>query len=174
MTDSMAQHSGLQGLAVWSKAKDFAVFVCSQVLSKFPDEEKYSLKSQLRRSAQSIPANIAEGYGRFYYQSNIHFCYIARGSLEELISQIVLAHDQGYLSNDLFQLEIKKANSLVVLINGYISYLKRSKQGEHEPGSEYVSEEQVTYQADRENSNGSRFSDFDSRLSDFNSHAEGS
>ncbi len=164
----------LERLEVWNKSRELVSDIYKLIIPILPETEKFNLIAQMRRAATSIPSNIAEGYGRFYYQSNIHFCYIARGSLEELISQIVLAHDQGYLSNDLFQLEIKKANSLVLLINGYISYLKRSKQGEHEPGSEYVSEEQVTYQADRENSNGSRFSDFDSRLSDFNSHAEGS
>ncbi len=164
----------LERLEVWYKSRELVSDIYKLIIPILPETEKFNLIAQMRRAATSIPSNIAEGYGRFYYQSNIHFCYIARGSLEELISQIVLAHDQGYLSNDLFQLEIKKANSLVLLINGYISYLKRSKQGEHEPGSEYVSEEQVTYQADRENSNGSRFSDFDSRLSDFNSHAEGS
>lgn len=164
----------LERLEVWNKSRELVSDIYKLIIPILPETEKFNLIAQMRRAATSIPSNIAEGYGRFYYQSNIHFCYIARGSLEELISQIVLAHDQGYLSNDLFQLEIKKANSLVLLINGYISYLKRSKQGEHEPGSEYVSEEQVTYQADRENSNGSRFSDFDSRLSDFNSLTEGS
>lgn len=164
----------LERLEVWNKSRELVHDIYKLIIPILPETEKFNLIAQMRRAATSIPSNIAEGYGRFYYQSNIHFCYIARGSFKELISQIVLAHDQGYLSNDLFQQEIKRANSLVLLINGYISYLKRSKQGEHEPGSECVSEEQVTYQADSENSNGSRFSDFDSRYSDFNSRTKGS
>ena len=92
------------------------------------------LSYQIRHSVQSIPANIAEGHGRYYYQDNVRFCYIARGSLEELLSHLVLAHDLGYLQNELFEGLAQQGKSLARLINGYISYLKRSKQGANEPG----------------------------------------
>jgi len=68
------QDRGLETLQVWQRAMAFAVKVCRQVLPSLPSQEKWSLVNQLRRSVQSIPANIAEGYGRFYYQESIRFC----------------------------------------------------------------------------------------------------
>jgi four helix bundle protein len=117
-----------------------------EVLPSLPPEEKFNLNSQIRRAATSVPANIAEGYGRFYYQSNIQFCYIARGSLEELLSHLVLVHDLGFLQNELYLKIIEEGNNLVILINGYIAYLKKTKHGEKEPGnSNFIREENVTY-----------------------------
>ena len=65
---------GLEKLNVWLKAKNLAVFVYKRVLPSLPDSEQYNLTGQIRRAASSIPANIAEGYGRFYYQDTIRFC----------------------------------------------------------------------------------------------------
>ena len=115
--------AGLEKLDVWCKARDFAVRVNKEVLRLFPPEEKWSLKQQIRRSSQSIPANIAEGHGRFYFQDKVRICYIARGSLEETQSHIVYAYKVGYISETLYtSLEIVGEN-LNRLINGYISFL---------------------------------------------------
>ena len=129
--------SGLEKLDVWCKARDFAVRVHKEVLPLLPPEEKWSLNQQLRRSSQSIPANIAEGHGRFYFQDNVRFCYIARGSLEETLSYIVYAQKVGYLSEFLFKSFALDGENLTRLINGYIAFLKRSKQGATEPGANY-------------------------------------
>lgn len=72
----------LETLNTWVKAKEFALRVYREILPLLPAEEKWSMAQQIRRSTNSVPANIAEGYGRFHYQDNIRFCYIARGSLE--------------------------------------------------------------------------------------------
>jgi four helix bundle protein len=128
--------TGLERLNTWVKAKEFALKIYSQILPLLPAEEKFILGSQIRRAATSIPANIAEGYGRFYYQSNIQFCYNARGSLEELLSHLILSHDLGYLPNEVFAAITAEGNNLVILINGYIAYLKKSKQGENELGNQ--------------------------------------
>lgn len=93
---------GLERLEAWSKSKDFALRLYREVLPLLPQEEKWSLNQQLRRSANSIPANIAEGYGRFYYQDNIRFCYNARGSLEESLSHLVMALEMNYIPRVLF------------------------------------------------------------------------
>lgn len=79
---------GLNRLEVWKRSKDFALRIYREVLPALPAEEKWNLAQQLRRSSISISANIAEGYGRFYYQDNVRFCYIARGSLEETLSHL--------------------------------------------------------------------------------------
>ncbi len=128
---------GLARLTTWKKAKDFTVLIYMEAVTKLPPEEKWGLASQLRRSAASIPANIAEGYRRFYYQENIRFCYIARGSLEETLSHLILTHDLSYLPTETFQKLVGRGDELVRMINGYIEYLKRSRQGANEPGATY-------------------------------------
>jgi four helix bundle protein len=140
------QDKGLETLQVWQKAMAFAVKVCRQVLPSIPSQEKSSLVDQLRRSVQSIPANIAEGYGRFYYQESIHFCYIARGSLEETFSHITLAQQLHYLNDETFQSLASEIQEIRRMLNGYISFLKTSKRGASEPGASLaVHEEQVSY-----------------------------
>jgi four helix bundle protein len=95
----------------------------------------------LRRSATSIPANIAEGHGRYYYQDNVRFCYNARGSLEETLSHIYFCLQVRYISEELYQEFEQVGEKLTQLLNGYINYLKRSKQGVKEPGVYYVVQE---------------------------------
>lgn len=127
---------GLNRLQLYEVAQDLAKFIYRNVLSQLPDEEKWGLTSQMRRAAASIPANIAEGYGRYYYQETIRFCYLARGSLMELVSHFELAVDQGYLSDEITSIFEKKSESTLKLIHGYISYLKHIKRGSNEPGSQ--------------------------------------
>lgn len=134
---------GLEKLDVWRKARDFAVRIYREALPLLPVEEKWGLAQQIRRSAQSIPANIAEGYGRFYYQDNIRFCYIARGSLEETLSHLSLASKTSHLSEEVYLSLIKDGNALDQLINGYIAYLKRSRIGANEPGAPVSTREET-------------------------------
>ncbi len=124
----------LERLEAWTKSKDFALRVYREVLPLLPKEEKWNLEQQLRRSVLSIPANIAEGFGRYYYQDNVRFCYNARGSLEESLSHLVVACEVGFISQALFDSLEQDGEHLSQLISGYIAYLKRSKQGEGEPG----------------------------------------
>jgi len=65
--------------------------VCYQVTRTFPKEEMYGMVSQIRRSAASIPANIAEGYGREYRAEYIQFLRTAQGSLKELETHLILS-----------------------------------------------------------------------------------
>lgn len=130
--------SGLEKLDVWCKARDFAARVHKEILPLLPAEEKYALSQQIRRSSQSIPANIAEGHRRFYFQENVRFCYIARGSLEETLSHIVYAHKVGYVLEQIYKSFSVDGENLNRLINGYIGFLKKSKQGANEPGANYA------------------------------------
>ena len=133
----------LETLETWKKAKEFALRVYREILPLLPSEEKWSLNQQLRRSSNSIPANIAEGYGRFYYQDNIRFCYNARGSLEETLSHLAMCHELKYVPTTLFDSLEQDGEKLTQLINGYIGYLKRSKQGQNEPGADHSVQEDV-------------------------------
>lgn len=161
---------GLKRLKVWCEARELAVEVYKTVIPCLPPEEKWALSSQLRRSAASIPANIAEGYGRFYYQANVQFCYNARGSLEETISHILLAAEIGYFPPEKVDSILQKADALALLLNGYIAYLKRSKKGSDETKpSHQTNEEPIEYVAVDQISNESTLGFDDSQLSTLDS-----
>ena len=68
------------------------------LLKSFPKEENYALCDQLRRAVISIPSNIAEGMGRTSVKEQIHFIEIAFGSLNEVMCQIEIAQDLGYIT----------------------------------------------------------------------------
>jgi len=127
---------GLERLEVWKKAKDLSIRVYKEVLPLLPKEAKWSLAQQLRRAVFSIPTNIAESHGRYYYQETIRFCYIDRGSLEETYSYIILARDLSFISIELYNDINKNIEELIRLINGYIIYLKQCKRGFDEPGAQ--------------------------------------
>jgi four helix bundle protein len=83
-------------LIVWKKSYSLCLDIY-RISGKFPKEEKFTLVSQIRRSAVSVPSNIAEGYGRKTTADYIRFLYIAYGSLSELETQIMLSGDLNYL-----------------------------------------------------------------------------
>lgn len=81
----------LKELKIWTKSIELAVEVY-KASEAFPKEEKFGLTSQLRRSAVSIPSNVAEGAGRNSKNEFIHFLGIANGSSYELQTQLVISH----------------------------------------------------------------------------------
>ncbi|HMO50403.1 MAG TPA: four helix bundle protein [Kiritimatiellia bacterium] len=83
-------------ILAWQKSDDLTVAVYDATRD-FPREEIYSLTSQMRRSAYSVPANIAEGASRSSKKDYLHFLYIARGSLSELAYFIHLSKRLRYL-----------------------------------------------------------------------------
>jgi four helix bundle protein len=86
-------------LIAWQKAMDFAAGVYCLV-GKFPAKETYGLWSQLTRAAASVPANIAEGKARGTTKDYSHFLSVARGSLMEAETHLLLAIRVGYISDD--------------------------------------------------------------------------
>lgn len=123
----MTQNQGLETLEIWQKAVDFAVELCQEVLPMIPQEEKWALSSQMRRASQSISANIAEGYGRYNYQETIHFCYIARGSMAETKTHLILAHRLGYINETIHNRYQARLVELGKMLHGYIAHLRKQK-----------------------------------------------
>ncbi len=122
------KNQGLETLEIWQKAVDYAVDVCQNVIPHFPPDEKWALTSQLRRSVQSISANIAEGYGRYSHQETIHFCYIARGSMAETKTHLILAHRLGYIPTPVHQKYQADLIQLGKMLHGYINHLRNQKR----------------------------------------------
>lgn len=112
-------------LEVWKEAR-ILVNIIYQISKLFPKEEMYGLTSQIRRSAVSVPSNIAEGCGRRTSADTIRFLHIARGSLYELETQLYLAVDQNYLEKDEFKPMLNQILKCKKLINGFIKYYKNN------------------------------------------------
>ncbi|TQE99074.1 MAG: four helix bundle protein [Spiribacter salinus] len=87
---------GHRDLTTWQHAMTLARLVY-EATATFPNKETYGLVAQMRRAAVSIPSNIAEGAGRGTPAEFRHFLRVARGSLSELETQLLLAEDFGYL-----------------------------------------------------------------------------
>lgn len=93
--------SSFRELTVWNKAYSLTLKVYS-VTKTFPKEEQYNFVSQIRRSALSIPSNIAEGHARKGKKEFTQFLYIAFGSASELETQLLLSRDLKYVSESDF------------------------------------------------------------------------
>jgi four helix bundle protein len=85
-----------------------------ELTSRFPQQEIFGLTSQIRRAAVSVPSNLAEGAGRASKKEFAHFVHVARGSLNEMETQLLLAQELSYcrLSDDLLQ-DIERLHALL-------------------------------------------------------------
>jgi four helix bundle protein len=101
----------LKELKIWNKAIDLSVDIY-QVTINFPKEETYSLTSQIRRAAISIPSNISEGAGRNSNKEFIHFLGIANGSSYELQTQLIISNKLGLLTNEALQPLLKEIEEI--------------------------------------------------------------
>ena len=110
-------------LEVWKESIELVKLIYT-ITEEFPKSELYGLTSQLRRSAISVPSNIAEGCARNSDKELIQFLYISLASLAELETQIVIAKELSYLNN-LDNIDIEnKITSVKKMLLGLIKYLK--------------------------------------------------
>lgn len=84
-------------LIAWQRADDLFITLHKLSIKSFPSFERYELGSQLRKAAYSVPANIAEGYGRRHKRERLHFLNIAAASLAEVAYCVHAASRLGYL-----------------------------------------------------------------------------
>jgi len=110
-------------LIVWQKAYKLSLEIY-KISKTFPKSEIYGLSSQIRRSAISIPSNIAEGYSRKHTGEYLQFLSIALGSASELETQLMLARDLKYISEDIFQNTISLLTEVSKMLNTLITSLK--------------------------------------------------
>jgi four helix bundle protein len=104
-------------LIAWQKSMRFVVEVY-KATKLFPREELFGLTNQLRRAAVSIPSNIAEGQGRATTADFRRFLSIALGSCAEIETQLMLAHDLGYLDESSSGRLIERVSEVARLLNG--------------------------------------------------------
>ncbi|MEX0954493.1 MAG: four helix bundle protein [Rhizobiaceae bacterium] len=104
-----------QDLIVWQQAMDLVVLIY-KLTKSWPKEELYGLTNQVRRAAISVPANIAEGYGRESSASYQHFLRVAQGSLKELETHLLIAARTGMSTNSAVQPAMSASESVGKLL----------------------------------------------------------
>ena len=112
-----------EDLEVYKAAREFRKAMYA-VTRRPPDFERYELGSQVRRAAGSLTNNMAEGHGRFHYPDQIRFFLHSRGSLEQLVDDLNTCLDENYLSSDQVAKLKEQARGVLILINGYLRYLR--------------------------------------------------
>jgi four helix bundle protein len=112
-------------LVAWQKSMDLVTEVY-RTSQGFPKEEIFGLTSQIRRSAVSVPSNIAEGNARTSKKEFQYFLSNARGSLAELETQILIAHQLAYINETAKNQMLDRLWEVGRILNGLLSSLKKS------------------------------------------------
>lgn len=110
-------------LTLWTESIELAVFIY-ELTDKFPKEEEFGLKSQLRRAAVSIPSNISEGLTRRTNANKIHFLNISNGSLSEIDTQLEISLRLKFINQKDFEAIESKIITTQKLLSGLIRSLK--------------------------------------------------
>ena len=110
-------------LDVWKFSIELVTMVY-YFTSNFPKDEIFGLTNQMRRASVSIPSNVAEGAARKSEKEFIQFLYIALGSQQELDTQLLIALNLKFISQNDYNEVIEKIQSVGKLLNGLIKYLK--------------------------------------------------
>lgn len=111
-------------LRIWKES----IKLCSEVYkltASFPSSEKYGILSQLQRASASVGANIAEGFGRYYFKDKVRFFYNARGSLYETQNFLLLCVELNYLEKIEVDYFITQYNLLSKSIHAFINSIQK-------------------------------------------------
>ncbi len=124
MTDVRASIESHRDLVVWQKSMNLAV-AAYHLTDTFPVHERYGLTSQIRRSCASIPANIAEGYGRESAGAYAQQLRVAQGSLKEFETHVELAHRVGMLDEPTLLSVLKNSEEIGKMLRSLIRAIER-------------------------------------------------
>ncbi len=116
----------LEDLQIYNLAMEMADTIRNSVI-RWEYFHKDTIGKQLVRSADSIAANLSEGFGRYHYKENKQFCYYARGSLFETKTWIVKAHNAKLFSNEEFVNYNSRIEELSIKLNAYIKSIGRNQ-----------------------------------------------
>lgn len=119
------QVKSFEELECWKAAVEVRKFI-AEIIKKYPATEKYDLIDNMKRASRSATRNIAEGYGRFHYKENIQFCRHSRGSLYELVDDLITSKDENFISDEEYTKGRVKIDKALAILNGYINYLNKA------------------------------------------------
>jgi len=111
-----------QDMPIWQESMGIAVKIF-EISEPFPKKEDYGLTSQIRRSALSIPANIAETFGRYHIKDKINFYYFARGSVTETQSHLIYCKKVKYTTPETVDQLISELEEICKSLNNIIKTL---------------------------------------------------
>lgn len=117
---------GFYELEIWKKGYELLIEIY-RITVTFPKEEKYSLTNQMRNSANSVIANIAESHGRYYFADKVRVLYTSRGEGEETRSHLRVALGLEYINEKTFDFLDKEYEGLLKGISAYIRSLNLKK-----------------------------------------------
>ncbi|MCP5361799.1 MAG: four helix bundle protein [Hyphomicrobiales bacterium] len=120
-------HKSYEDLKVWRKSRGLAGRIYN-ITRVFPKEEQFGMTTQMRRSAVSVPSNIAEGCGRNQYGEFLQFLGIASGSLAELHTQLLIASDVGLLAESELNVLEQEIVTIGKMLSGLKNSIKQSKR----------------------------------------------
>lgn len=120
----MASIKSYKELNSWKKGMEMVTEIY-KVTKLFPKSEQYGLTSQIRRAAVSVPSNIAEGFQRYSIKENIRFHKIAIASGAEVETQLLIAQNLGFVTNEDIDYVEKILNGVMKLLNKSIQKLKQ-------------------------------------------------
>ena len=115
-----------EDLEAWKAGRELRIFVFRQIVPILKNLKEFDLLDQIKRASRSVTHNIAEGHGRFHFLDNYRFCSQARGSLNEVLDQLITCHDDSLIQDDLYYSGRDHFNKTLRILNGYMSWLKRS------------------------------------------------
>src|SRR5947207_9695870 len=115
-----------EDLEVYKGSREFRKAMYG-VARRLPDFEKFGLTSQIRRASVSLTNNIAEGHGRWHFLDHIKFVLQARGSLQELLDDLNVCEDEGYVQKPEVAERKQAGWHVLKVMNGYLRYLRDRK-----------------------------------------------
>ncbi len=122
----MSKIEKVEELISWQKSKDLTIEIY-KITKNSSFSKDFGLCNQIQRAAVSIPSNIAEGFGRGGNKEFLQFLSIAKGSLYELKTQLIIAFEIGYI-NDIEYNKLKNdSEEIGKLITGFMNYLSKSE-----------------------------------------------
>jgi len=126
-TSPIGQIRSFRDLLAWQKAMDLAV-QAYRLSHQLPAEERYALANQIRRSASSIPANIAEGAGRRNTGEYLQGLSVALGSLRELETHLTLASRLGFTALEASEAALATADEVARMLHGLMRSLRAKRR----------------------------------------------
>ena len=115
----------LEELEVYQLAESFSDEIWFIVI-KWDYFAKDTIEKQIVRSADSIGANIAEGYGRYHYKENKNFCYFSRGSIIETKDWLKKSRDRQLITEEQFNILFEKLQTIHLKLNAYLKFIGKS------------------------------------------------
>jgi four helix bundle protein len=122
----------LEELEVYQLAEDFSEKIW-KVVAGWDYFAKDTVGKQMVRSADSISANIAEGYGRYHYKENRNFCYFSRGSIIETKDWLKKSKNRNLITEEEFNGLFEKLQTIHLKLNAYMKFIGKTAKSETKP-----------------------------------------